>query len=112
MQQALEEAYPGRFACVICDPLLGPAAPLRLRLLIGLYGAATRLTPWLRGMLWRSCNAPRRLNLARRTLLRPAYRSVRSVVEASQPAVIAAFHPFTTMPAVAARQQARPARRS
>ena len=108
VQQALDQAYPGRFACVICDPLLGPAAPLRLRWLIGLYGPAIRLTPWLWGMLWRSCNAPGRLDLARRTLLRPAYRSVRSVVEASQPAVIAVFHPFTAMPAVAARQRSAP----
>ncbi len=108
VQQALDQAYPGRFACVICDPLLGQAAPLRLRWLIGLYGPAIRLTPWLWGMLWRSCNAPGRLDLARRTLLRPAYRSVRSVVEASQPAVIAVFHPFTAMPAVAARQRSAP----
>ncbi len=42
--QALDRAYPGRFAPVICDPLLGPGAPLRLRWLVGLYGPAIRLT--------------------------------------------------------------------
>jgi 1,2-diacylglycerol 3-beta-galactosyltransferase len=106
VQQALERGYPGRFACVTCDPLLGPSASLRLRWLVSLYGPAIRLTPWLYGMLWRSCNSPARLALARRTMLRPAYRSVRSVVSAHQPSLIAVFHPFTAAPAVLARQQA------
>jgi 1,2-diacylglycerol 3-beta-galactosyltransferase len=107
--QALDRAYPGRFAPVICDPLLGPGAPLRLRWLIGLYGPAIRLTPWLWGMLWRSCNSPRTLRWARRTVLRPAYRSVAAAVAAHQPPVIVAFHPFTAEPAVRARDSIVPA---
>ena len=57
--QALDQAYPGRFAPVICDPLRGPGSPLRLRWLVSLYGPCIRLTPWLWGLLWRSCGSPR-----------------------------------------------------
>jgi 1,2-diacylglycerol 3-beta-galactosyltransferase len=111
VRQALDSAYPGRFAPVICDPLLGPGAPLRLRWLIGLYGPGIRLTPRLWGLLWRGCNSPHALGWARRTLLRPAYRSVSRAVEAHQPAVIVAFHPFTAEPAVHARDARAPGAR-
>jgi 1,2-diacylglycerol 3-beta-galactosyltransferase len=103
VQQALDSAYHGCFAPVICDPFLGPGAPVRLRCLVRLYGPAIRLTPWLWGLLWRSCNSPRTLRWARHTLLRPAYGSVATAVEAHQPAVIVAFHPFATDPAARAR---------
>jgi 1,2-diacylglycerol 3-beta-galactosyltransferase len=106
--QALDVACPGRFAPVICDPLLGPGAPLRLRWLMALYAPAIRLTPWLWGALWRGFGTPRTLRLARRTLLAPAYRSVASAVAAHQPAVIVAFHPLTTHPAVRARDRGAP----
>jgi 1,2-diacylglycerol 3-beta-galactosyltransferase len=106
--QALDRACPGRFAPVICDPLRGPAAPLRLRWLIGLYGPAIRLTPWLWGLLWRGSGSPRTLGWARRTLLAPAYRSVASAVTAHRPALIVAFHPFTAEPAVRARDRNAP----
>jgi 1,2-diacylglycerol 3-beta-galactosyltransferase len=106
--QALNRACPGRFGIVICDPLRGPGAPLRLRWLIGLYGPAIQLTPWLWGMLWRGFNSPRAFGWARRTLLSPAYRSVADAVAAHRPAVIVAFHPMTAGPAVRARDRSAP----
>ena len=108
VRQALDVSHPGRFAPVICDPLLGPGAPLRLRWLIGLYRPGIRLTPWLWGMLWRSYNTPRVLGWARRTLLRPVYGSVAAAVAAHQPALIVAFHPLTAEPAARARDASLP----
>jgi len=102
VHQALEQAYPGSFAPIIYDPLLGPDAPLALRCMVRLYGPAIRLTPWLWGLLWRSFNSPRTLRWTRRTLLRPVYRIVAGAVQAHQPAVIVAFHPFATDPAARA----------
>ncbi len=108
VRQALDHAYPGRFEPVISDPLLGPGAPLRLRWLMRLYGPAIRLTPWLWGVLWRSYNSARVLSWARRTVLRPAYRSVAAAVAAHQPAVIVSFHALTSEPAVRARASSVP----
>jgi 1,2-diacylglycerol 3-beta-galactosyltransferase len=108
VRQALERSYPGRFDTVICDPLLGPGTPLRLRWVMRLYGPAIRLTPWLWGMLWRSYNSPLVLGWARRTVLRPAYRSVAAAVAEHQPAVIVAFHALTAEPAAAARAASVP----
>jgi 1,2-diacylglycerol 3-beta-galactosyltransferase len=108
VRQALERSCPGRFDTVICDPLLGPGAPLRLRWLMRLYGPAIRLTPWFWGMLWRSYNSPRVLGWNRRTVLRPAYRSVAAAVAEHQPAVIVAFHALTAEPAVRARASSVP----
>src|SRR5215469_14332880 len=108
VRQALSHAYPGRFATVIADPLLGPGAPLRLRWLMRLYGPAIRLTAWLWGMLWRGYNSPRVLGWARRTMLRPAYRSVAAAVAEHHPAVIVAFHSLTAEPAAAARDSSVP----
>ena len=102
VHQALEQAYPGSFAPVIYDPLLGPDAPLALRCLVRLYGPAIRLTPWLWGLLWRGSNSPRTLRWSRQTYLRPVYRIVADAVQAHQPAVIVAFHPFATDPAAQA----------
>jgi 1,2-diacylglycerol 3-beta-galactosyltransferase len=109
VRQALSYAYPGRFATVISDPLLGPGAPWRLRWLMRLYGPAIRLAPWLWGVLWRGYNSPRVLGWARRTMLRPAYRSVAAAVAAHQPAVIVAFHSLTAEPALRARDSGVPA---
>jgi 1,2-diacylglycerol 3-beta-galactosyltransferase len=106
--QALDHACPGRFATVICDPLRGDGAPLRLRWLMSLYAPGIRLTPWLWGMLWRGVSSPRALRWARRTLLSPAYRSVADAVAAHQPALIVAFHPMTAVPAVRARDRGAP----
>jgi 1,2-diacylglycerol 3-beta-galactosyltransferase len=106
--QAVEASWAGRFTPVICDPLLGPGAPLRLRWVVGLYGPAIRLTPWLWGLLWHGFSSPRALEWFRRTLLSPAYRSVADAVAAHQPAAIVAFHPMTAGPAVRARDSGAP----
>ncbi len=112
VQQALEAAYPGSFAPVIYDPLLGKDAPLSLRCVVRLYGPAIRLTPWLWGLLWRSFNSPRTLRWSRRTVLRPVYRIVADAVQTHQPAVIVAFHPFTTDPAARAASLSVPRARA
>ena len=112
VHQALEQAYPGTFAPVIYDPLLGPDAPLALRCLVRLYGPAIRLTPWLWGLLWRSSNSPRTLRWSRQTFLRPVYRIVAAAVQAHQPAVIVAFHPFATDPAARAASFSLPQARA
>ncbi len=108
VHQALEHEYPGAFAPVIYDPLLGPDAPLALRCLVRLYGPAIRLTPWLWGLLWRGSNSPRTLHWTRRTVLRPVYRIVADAVQDNQPAVIVAFHPFATDPAARAASLGAP----
>lgn len=103
--QALDRAWPGRFAPFICDPLQGPLAPRRLRWLIALYGPAIRLTPWLWGVLWRAWGSPRALRWLRRTFMAPAYGSVARVVAAYRPAMIVSFHPMTSEPAVRVRER-------
>jgi 1,2-diacylglycerol 3-beta-galactosyltransferase len=103
--QALERAWPGRFAPFICDPLQGPLAPRRLRWLVALYGPAIRLTPWLWGVLWRAWGSPRALRWLRRTFMAPAYGSVARVVAAYRPAMIVSFHPMTSEPAVRVRER-------
>ena len=103
--QALDRAWPGRFAPFICDPLQGPLAPRRLRWLVALYGPAIRLTPWLWGVLWRAWGSPRALRWLRRTFMAPAYSSVARVVAAYRPAMIVSFHPMTSEPAVRVRER-------
>jgi 1,2-diacylglycerol 3-beta-galactosyltransferase len=112
VHQALDQAYPGSFAPVIYDPLLGPDAPFLLRCLARLYGPAIRLTPWLWGLLWRSFNSPRTLRWSRGTVLRPVYRIVAGAVQAIKPAVIVAFHPFATDPAARAASFSAPQARA
>ncbi len=107
--QALDHAYPGRFAPVIFDPLRGSGAPRWTRWLAGLYGPAIRLAPWLWGAIWRAASSPRILGWIRRTLMSPVYDGVASAVAAGRPAVIVNFHPLTTDPAVRARDRS-PAR--
>jgi 1,2-diacylglycerol 3-beta-galactosyltransferase len=102
--QALEQACPGGFDPVLCDPLRGPGAPRWLRWLIGLYGPTIRLAPWLWAVLWRMCSSPALLRWARRTVLSPAYRGVASAVAAWEPAAIVSFHPFTVDPAARVRE--------
>lgn len=104
--QALDRLWPGGFAPVICDPLLGPDAPRRLRWLVGIYGPMIRWCPWLWGVLWRVHGSPATLGWLWRTFLAPACTTVARAVAASQPAMIVAFHPMTTEPAVRARDGA------
>ncbi len=104
--QALDQLWPDRFAPVICDPLLGPGAPRRLRWLVGIYGPMIRWCPWLWGVLWRAFGSRPTLGWLWRTFLAPAYTTVARAVDACQPATIVAFHPFTTEPAARAREHA------
>jgi hypothetical protein len=55
--QALDQAYPGRFGPVLCDPLSGPGSARLLRWVTGLYGPAIRLAPWLWGAAYHACNS-------------------------------------------------------
>ena len=103
--QALDHAYPGRFAPVICDPLRGPDAPQWTRWLAGLYGPMARQTPWLWGAIWHAASSPRVLGWVRRTLMPPVYDGVARAVAAGRPAVIVNFHPLTADPAVRARDR-------
>ncbi|HVT67798.1 MAG TPA: glycosyltransferase [Trebonia sp.] len=101
--QALERQLPGRFVPVICDPLRGPDVPRLLRWFAGLYGPCIRLTPWLWWLFWRVTDSPRVLGAVRRTVMAPVYGSVTRAAAACRPALIVAFHPMTTDPAVRAR---------
>jgi 1,2-diacylglycerol 3-beta-galactosyltransferase len=104
--QALERAWPGRFDPLICDPLVGPECPFRLRWFVGLYAPIIRWCPWLWGVLWRAYGSPRTLNWLRGTLLSQAYDTVAAAVEACRPALIVVFHPITAEPAVRVRDSA------
>jgi len=106
--QALDQAYPGRFGPVLCDPLSGPGSARLLRWVTGLYGPAIRLTPWLWGAAYHACNSRPAMRLLRRTLLRLADRPAADAVAAHRPAAIVSFHPLTGMAAVSARDQWAP----
>jgi len=102
VQQALDSLLPGQFLPVICDPLRGPDVPRLLRWFAGLYGPCIRLTPWLWWLFWRSTQSPRVLSMVRRTVMSPIYGTVARAAQASQPALIVAFHPMTADPAARA----------
>ena len=57
VSQALDQAYPGRFAPVLCDPLGGAGSARLLRWVTSLYGPAIRLAPWLWGAAYHACNS-------------------------------------------------------
>jgi 1,2-diacylglycerol 3-beta-galactosyltransferase len=103
VQQALDRVQPGRFAPIICDPIRGADVPRLLRWFAGLYGPCIRLTPWLWWLFWWTSNSPRGLGLLRRTIMAPVYGSVTRAAQSSRPALIVAFHPMTSDPAVRAR---------
>jgi 1,2-diacylglycerol 3-beta-galactosyltransferase len=105
VQQALDRELPGLFEPVICDALRGPDVPWLQRWWAGLYGPCIRLTPWLWWLFWRSTQSPRMLYLTRRTFMGAVYGSVARAIQACQPALIVAFHPMTTDPAVRARHR-------
>src|SRR6266516_1337681 len=106
--QALDQAYPGRFGPVLCDPLSGPGSARLLRWVTGLYGPAIRLAPWLWGAAYHACNSRPAMRLLQRTLLRLADRPAADAVAAHRPAAIVSFHPLTGMAAVSARDQWAP----
>jgi 1,2-diacylglycerol 3-beta-galactosyltransferase len=106
--QALDRMYPGRFAPVLCDPLGGPGSARLLRFVAGLYGPATRLTPWLWGAAYHACDSRPAMRVLRRTLLRLADRPAAEAATAHRAAGIVSFHPLTGSAAVAARDVGAP----
>jgi 1,2-diacylglycerol 3-beta-galactosyltransferase len=106
--ESLEQAYPGRFAPVLCDPLGGPGSARLLRWVTRLYGPAVRLAPWLWGAAYYATNARPAMWLLQRTLLRPAGRVAAGLARVHRPAAIVSCHPLTGMAAVWARDQAAP----
>jgi 1,2-diacylglycerol 3-beta-galactosyltransferase len=95
VSEALEEAYPGRFDTVLCDPLAGPGSSRLLRWVTSLYGPVTRLAPWAWGAVYHACDSRRVMRLLQRTLLTLADRPVADAVAAHGPAAIVSFHPLT-----------------
>jgi 1,2-diacylglycerol 3-beta-galactosyltransferase len=63
--QALNQAYPGRFAPVLCDPLGGPGSARLLRWVTRMYGPAIRLAPWLWGAAYHACDSRPAMRLLR-----------------------------------------------
>jgi 1,2-diacylglycerol 3-beta-galactosyltransferase len=106
--QSLERLLPGHFVPVIWDPLRGPGTPGLLRWIAGLYGPCIRIAPWLWWLFWRMTDSPRGLRVVRRTIMAPVYGSVARVVAACRPALVVAFHPMTTDPAVRGRSGSQP----
>ena len=100
--QALELAYPGRFAPILCDPLGGPGAFRPLRWVTSLYGPSIRLTPWIWGAIYHSFNSRPAMRWLRRAVFPLAARPVAAAVAAHQPAAIVSFHPLTAGAAVSA----------
>jgi 1,2-diacylglycerol 3-beta-galactosyltransferase len=106
--EALEQAYPGRFRPVLCDPLAGPGSSWLLRQVTRLYGPVIRLAPWAWGAVYYACDARWVMRLLQRTLLALADGPVVGAVAAHEPAVIVSFHPLTGGAAVrASRRQSR-----
>jgi 1,2-diacylglycerol 3-beta-galactosyltransferase len=103
--EALEEAYPGRFDPVLCDPLAGRGASRLLRGVTRLYGPLIRFAPWVWGAVYHACDSRSVMRLLQRTLLTLADRPVAAAVAAHQPAAIVSFHPLTGGAAVKARQR-------
>jgi 1,2-diacylglycerol 3-beta-galactosyltransferase len=104
--EALDRAYPGRFAPVLCDPLGGPHAARLLRRCSRLYGPLIRWVPWLWGAIYYACDSRHVMRLLRSTLLALANRPVVDAVARERPAVIASFHPLTGAAAVYAGKRA------
>ncbi len=105
VSQALDRAYPGRFAPVLCDPLGGPGAARLLRWVVGLYGPTIRRAPWRWGAADHACDSPLAMALLWRTVLRLASAPAAAAVAAYRPAAIVSFHPLTGMTAISARNR-------
>jgi len=103
VSQALDRAYPGRFAPVLCDPLSGPGAGRLLRWVVGLYGPTIRRAPWLWGAAYHASDSPLAMALLWRTVLRLARAPAAAAVAAHRPAAIVSFHPLTGIAAISAR---------
>ena len=103
---ALESAYPGRFAPVLCDPLGGPRSSAVLRFVTGLYGPSIRLAPWTWGAIYYASDSKAAMGFLRKTLLALANRPVAEATSAHRPAAIVSFHPLVGGAAVAAGARA------
>jgi 1,2-diacylglycerol 3-beta-galactosyltransferase len=106
--EALEQAYPGRFDLVLCDPLSGRGSCWLLRWITRLYGPLIRLAPWAWGAIYHACDSRWAMRLLQRTLLTLADRPVADAVAAHQPGAIVSFHPLTGGAAVKVRQRQCP----
>ena len=95
VSEALEQAYPGRFDPVLCDPLAGPGSSRLLRWVTCLYGPVIRHAPWAWGAAYHACDARWVMRLLQRTLLTLADRPVADAVAAHEPAAMVSFHPLT-----------------
>lgn len=104
--QALDRAYPGRFAPVLCDPLSGPGSPRLLRSAMRLYGPVIRRAPWLWGAIYYASDSRPAMRLLRGTVLRPAGKVAARAAAAQHPAVIVSFHPLTGLAAIYGRERA------
>ena len=102
--EALEEAYPGRYGPVLCDPLAGPGSAPLLRWVTRLYGPVIRLAPWAWGAVYHACDSRYVMRLLHRTLLALADRPVADAVAAHKPAAIVSFHPLTGGAAIRVRR--------
>ena len=103
--EALEEAHPGRFDPMLCDPLAGPGSAPLLRWVTRLYGPMIRLAPWAWGAVYHACDTRWVMWLLQRTLLALARRPVADAIAAHEPAAIVSFHPLTGGAAVWARRR-------
>ncbi len=93
--EAFEEAYPGRFVPVLCDPLSGPGSARALRWITRLYGPVIRLAPWVWGIIYHCSDSRWAMRLIRRTILTLADRPLAEAMAAHQPAIVVSFHPLT-----------------
>jgi 1,2-diacylglycerol 3-beta-galactosyltransferase len=107
VSQALEEAYPGRFAPVFCDPLTGPDSARLLRWITGRYGSLIRRAPWIWAALYYGSDSRAAMNLLHRTLFALANRPVADAVARHRPAAILSFHPLISAAAVTVRERAK-----
>ncbi len=105
VSEALEEAYPGRYDSVLCDPLAGPGSAPLLRWVTRLYGPVIRLAPWAWGAVYHACDSRYAMRLLHRTLLALADRPVADAVAAHEPAAIVSFHPLTGGAAIRVRRR-------
>jgi 1,2-diacylglycerol 3-beta-galactosyltransferase len=108
VSEALEDAYPGRFRPVFCDPFAGPGSSRLLRWVTGLYGPVIRLAPWAWAAVYYACDAGWVMRLLQRTLLRLADGPVAGAVAAHEPAAIVSFHPLTGGAAARASRRRSP----
>jgi 1,2-diacylglycerol 3-beta-galactosyltransferase len=106
VMDALELSYPGQFAPILCDPLIGPNSPWVVRHLTGQYGALTRRAPWAWGALYRASDSARAVRVLQGTLFSGTARAIESAIEDLQPAAVVSFHALTTEPAVRAARRA------